>query len=100
MRTLLVAALFAAAPATATVDALFDVQVPMKHMQGDDICLRKHTMVASFGIPMGSVMEDLVTPQLAWAQGTGEHVDVNAITAGAGATIVARYVADGFDEAT
>jgi hypothetical protein len=95
---ILAVAVLAFAPVT--VDAWLDVSVPMKHLQGDDVCLRKHTMIASFGIPVANVMEDLVTPQLAWTQATGEYTDLNAVTAGAGADLVARYIADGIDEAT
>ena len=72
----------------------------MQHPQGDDACLRKHTMIASFGVPMASVMEGLITPQLAWSQASGEHIDLNEITEGAAAPIVARYVSDGFNETT
>lgn len=97
--SLLAVALLVAVPAHASVDAWFDVAVPMQHPQGDDACLRKHTMIASFGVPMASVMENLITPQLAWMQASGEHVDVNEITEGAAAPLVARYVSDSFNEA-
>lgn len=89
-----------AVPARATVEAWLDVTVPMRHPQGSDVCLRKHTMIGSFGVPMVSVMETLTTPQLMWNQSTGQHEDVNQITKTAAAPIVARYVTDGFNETT
>jgi hypothetical protein len=87
-------------PAHASIDAWLELTVPMQHPQGDDACLRKHTMIASYGVPMASVMEGLITPQLAWDQASGEHVDLNEITSGAAANLVARYVSDSYNEAT
>jgi hypothetical protein len=89
-----------AIPARATVEAWLDVTVPMRHPQGSDVCLRRHAMIGSFGVPMISVMESLITPQLMWNQATGQHEDVNQITKNAAAPIVARYVTDSFNEAT
>lgn len=93
-------AVLASLPAHASIDAWLDLTVPMQHPQGDDACLRKHTMIASYGVPMASVMEGLITPHLAWDQASGEHVDLNEITNGAAAHLVARYVSDGFNEVT
>lgn len=90
----------AAQPARASIDAWLDLSVPMQHPQGDDSCLRRHTMVASYGVPMASVMEGLITPHLGWDQASGEHVDLNVITNGAAANLVARYVSDAYNETT
>jgi hypothetical protein len=107
MRFLPVAALslasltfFAAGAARASIDAWLDLSVPMQHPQGDDACLRKHTMTASYGVPMASVMEGLITPHLAWDQASRTHVDINEITNGAPANLVARYVSDAYNETT
>lgn len=92
--------LLAAAPASATIDAWLDVTVPMEHPHTQDVCLRSHTNMASFGVPWVSMMDALLAPQHAWHQATGTHEDVNLVTAGAAARLVGRYVADGYDEAT
>jgi hypothetical protein len=97
---ILLSSVVVAMPARATVEAWLDVTVPMRHPQGSDVCLRPHAMIGSFGVPMVSVMESLITPQLMWNQSTGEHEDVNQITKNAAAPIVARYVIDGFNETT
>ncbi len=92
--------LLVTAPAAASIDAWLDLSVPMNHPQSEDVCLRKHTMTATYGIPGASLMEGLITPHLAWTQATGDHDDVNEITRGAAANLVARYVDDAYDEAT
>lgn len=96
----LLSSVVTALPARATVEAWLDVTVPMRHPQGSDVCLRPHAMIGSFGVPMISVMESLITPQLMWNQATGQHEDVNQITKNAAAPIVARYVSDSFNETT
>src|SRR5688500_7599396 len=98
--SIVVVSLVFSLPSRASIDAWLDLSMPMQHPQGDDACLRKHTMIASFGVPMASVMEGLITPHLAWNQAAGEHVDLNEITRGAAANLVARYVSDGFNEVT
>ena len=98
--TVVLSSVSLAVPARATVEAWLDVTVPMRHPQGSDVCLRRHAMIGSFGVPMVSVMESLITPQLMWNQATGQHEDVNQITKNAAAPIVARYVTDTFNEVT
>lgn len=87
----------ASTPARATVDAFLEYTIPYQHLQTEDVCLTRQTMLASIGIPAGSVMRATFSPNAIFNE-NGGFTSINLIATTP--PMVAAYVSDRYIGAT